>query len=52
MGRVAAWPQASALARAGADFVAVEGAVWNAEDGPASAVVALNAALGNQRSAA
>lgn len=44
--------EATALARAGADFVAVEGAVWNSEEGPANAVVALNAALGNRRSAA
>lgn len=44
--------EAAALARAGADFVAVEGAVWDAEDGPANAVIALNAALAKQRSAA
>lgn len=33
------------LARAGADFVAVSSAVWNAPEGPAAAVRAFNAAL-------
>lgn len=36
---------AEALARAGADFVAVGGGVWNHPDGPRAAVAALNAAL-------
>lgn len=36
---------AGAMAAAGADFVAVSGAVWSHPDGPAEAVRALNAAL-------
>jgi thiamine-phosphate pyrophosphorylase len=36
---------AADLARAGADFVAVSSAVWNAPEGPAAAVRAFNAAL-------
>ncbi|MBU1384090.1 MAG: thiamine phosphate synthase [Alphaproteobacteria bacterium] len=36
---------AGGLARAGADFVAVSSAVWNAPDGPAAAVRAFNQAL-------
>ena len=36
---------AGLLARAGADFVAVSGAVWNHPDGPATAVHLLNQAL-------
>ena len=35
----------SPLVRAGADFLAVSGAVWSCEDGPAAAVRALNAAI-------
>jgi len=33
------------LVRAGADFLAVSGAVWSCEDGPAAAVKAFNAAI-------
>ncbi len=33
------------LVRAGADFIAVVGGVWNNDDGPAAAVTALNAAI-------
>jgi thiamine-phosphate pyrophosphorylase len=33
------------LVRAGADFIAVSAAVWDAEDGPAAAVKRLNAAI-------
>jgi thiamine-phosphate pyrophosphorylase len=33
------------LVRAGADFLAVVGAVWRHKDGPASGVRALNAAI-------
>ena len=36
---------AEGLAAAGADFLAVSAGVWNHPDGPASAVVALNAAM-------
>ncbi len=36
---------AGALARAGADFVAVSAAVWRHPEGPAAGVRALNAAL-------
>ena len=36
---------AGTLAQAGADFVAVSAAVWGHPDGPAAAVVALNAAM-------
>jgi thiamine-phosphate pyrophosphorylase len=36
---------AGAMAAAGADFVAVSGAVWSHPGGPAEAVRALNAAL-------
>lgn len=38
---------AGELARAGADFVAVSGAVWGHVDGPAQAVRAFNKALGS-----
>ena len=38
---------AGALARAGADFVAVSGGVWSHPDGPAAAVRAFNQALEN-----
>ncbi len=34
------------LVRAGADFLAVVGAVWNHPDGPAAGVKAMNAAIG------
>jgi len=34
-----------ALVRAGADFLAVSGAVWNSEDGPAAAVSAFTKAI-------
>lgn len=37
---------AGLLARAGADFVAISGAVWDHPDGPAAAVRAFNQALG------
>lgn len=33
------------IVRAGADFIAVSSAVWNAPDGPADAVASLNAAI-------
>ena len=36
---------AGEIARAGADFIAVSGAVWNHPEGPAAAVRALNAAI-------
>jgi thiamine-phosphate pyrophosphorylase len=36
---------AAALARAGADFIAVSGGVWGHPDGPQAAVAAFNAAL-------
>jgi len=35
------------LVRAGADFLAVVGCVWNHPDGPAAAVLAMNAAIRN-----
>lgn len=35
------------LVRAGADFLAVVGAVWNHPEGPAAGVAAMNAAIGN-----
>ncbi|HEY7580581.1 MAG TPA: thiamine phosphate synthase [Acetobacteraceae bacterium] len=38
------------LVRAGADFLAVVGAVWNHSDGPAAGVRALNAAIATARS--
>ena len=36
---------AAGLARAGADFLAVSAGVWTHAEGPAAAVVALNAAI-------
>lgn len=52
-----AWLPASldevgALARAGADFVAVDESLWRAADDPRDAVAALNLALSARRSAA
>jgi len=44
--------EARELARAGADFVAVEETLWRAAGNPAEAVTALNLALGVQKSAA
>jgi thiamine-phosphate pyrophosphorylase len=44
--------EARALARTGADFVAVSESVWRAGQGPAEAVRALNLALAETRSAA
>lgn len=44
--------EARALARTGADFIAVSEAVWRAGKGPAEAVRALNLALAETRSAA
>lgn len=41
-------PTAGLLARAGADFVAVSGAVWNHSDGAAAAVRAFNRALASE----
>lgn len=38
---------AGALARAGADFIAVSGGVWNHPEGPAAAVRAFNQTLAN-----
>ena len=42
---------AKPLIEAGADFLAVSGAVWNYPDGPAAAVKAFNALLALNRSA-